>query len=168
VNRCEECGFVYVSVARDEIADRLRSFGPKFDELLSGSSAALHERPEPEVWSAVEYGCHVRDVLLAQRERLYLALAEDTPDFASIYPDKRVEFARYNSESASQLVEELNVMTRLIADAFSALQADQWSRSCIYHYPTTAKRNLTWLGQHTIHEAEHHLIDIGKGLGRIG
>jgi hypothetical protein len=41
----------------------------------------LRTRPEEGVWSALEYACHVRDVFLVQRDRLYTALVEDTPTF---------------------------------------------------------------------------------------
>jgi hypothetical protein len=164
VDSCDECGFVYESIGRDQVAQRFRGFGRRFADRLSGKSELLHRRPEPGVWSAVEYGCHVRDVFLINRERLYLALAADTPDLAPMFREQRVGFARYNTESASQLVEELTVVTRLVADAFAALTPSQWSRSCIYNFPDASERSVLWLGQHTIHEGEHHLMDIDRCL----
>jgi hypothetical protein len=165
VDSCDECGFVYESVGSDEVADLLRGFGPKFADRLSAPPEQLYTRPEPEVWSAVEYGCHVRDLFLIQRERLFVALVEDTPNFAPMYRDSRVELARYNSISVAQLIEELAVASRLVADTFAALEPDQWSRLCIYNFPAPTERSMVWLGQHTIHEGTHHLMDVERSLG---
>jgi hypothetical protein len=37
---------------------------------------AVRQRPSPGTWSALEYGCHVRDVLRLYDRRLRLMLAE--------------------------------------------------------------------------------------------
>jgi S-DNA-T family DNA segregation ATPase FtsK/SpoIIIE len=36
----------------------------------------------------------------------------------------------------------------------------------MYNYPTAQRRTLTWVGRHTVHEVEHHLLDITRVLGR--
>ena len=38
-------------------------------------------RPAPGKWSALEYGCHVRDVFRRYDERLHLMLSETDPLF---------------------------------------------------------------------------------------
>ena len=35
-----------------------------------------------------------------------------------------------------------------------------------YNYPSVAERPLTWVAVHTVHEGEHHLLDIGRVLRR--
>ena len=51
-------------------------------------------RPSPEQRSPIEYACHVRDVALMQRNRVYVALVEDEPSFKPMYRDERVAFDR--------------------------------------------------------------------------
>ena len=46
--------------------------------------------------------CHVRDVFLVQRDRLYTALVEDTPTFTPMYRDQRVTLARYNAQDPEE------------------------------------------------------------------
>lgn len=99
VECCAECGFIYDSHGRDRVVDELASLGSRYAERLrvppgdENRDAALRRRPEPGVGSALEYCCHARDVLLAQRERLFLALVEDRPAFTPIYREQRVVLA---------------------------------------------------------------------------
>jgi len=128
-----------------------------------GDSAKV--RPTAEVWSPLEYGCHYRDVLLAQRERVLLALVEERPTFASIYREQRVELARYNSEEVDTVVAEVEMAAELIAWVFEGLSSEQLARPCIYNYPEPRERTVEWLADHTLHEGEHHLRDIERQLG---
>ena len=156
--RCEECGFSYDSVERDAIAAALREVAGRWREHLAPLVDA-DRRPGPEVWSPIEYGCHVRDVLLSQRERLLLALVEDSPSFRPMYRDERVVLARYAGEAPAVVADEIVVAADLLGRVFDGLDAAQLARTCTYNYPEPAVRELAWLGQHTVHEAEHHLLD---------
>lgn len=165
MDRCDECGFVYDDVEIAEIGERIRSLGPRYDAAIAASSATvLRRRPDPDIWSALEYACHVRDVLVVQRERLHLALETECPTFTPMGRDERVTRDRYNEQDPETTARELaGAATRLAAD-FTALDADQWERTGTYNYPEPAARTMTWLGRHTIHEGEHHLGDVGRVL----
>jgi S-DNA-T family DNA segregation ATPase FtsK/SpoIIIE len=89
----------------------------------------LRTRPAEGVWSALEYACHVRDVFLVQRDRLYTALVEDTPTFTPMYRDQRVTLARYNAQDPEEVAEQLATAARLIAQAFAVLDSAQLMRS---------------------------------------
>ena len=47
---------------------------------LTADADALRHRSAPDVWSPLEYACHVRDVLGVQRERMLRTQAEDEMD----------------------------------------------------------------------------------------
>jgi len=104
VEHCPGCGYMYAAHAVSGIAAELATLGPRYASRLHtlartpDGEKALRRRPEPDVWSALEYACHVRDVMLAQRERLFLAVIEDCPSFAPIYPDRRTALANYATE----------------------------------------------------------------------
>src|SRR4030095_17102489 len=113
MDRCDSCSFVYADIDAPAIPTRLAAFGARHTALLlpPGRSAAwfgiLRTRPEEGVWSALEYACHVRDVFLVQRDRLYTALVEDTPTFTPMYGEQRVTLACYNAQHPGEATAQL-------------------------------------------------------------
>ena len=170
---CDSCRFIYADVDATALPTRLAAFGTRYLALLlpPGRPAAwpgvLRIRPAEGVWSALEYACHVRDVFLVQRDRLYTALVEDTPVFTPMYRDHRVTLARYNAQDPEEVAAQLATAARLIAQAFDALDPVQLQRRCIYTFPVPAERPLLWVGQHAIHEGDHHFRDIERGIARV-
>jgi hypothetical protein len=170
MDHCDECGFVYGEHVRPSVASEISDLGPRFTAVLRSESAGtpghdrLSRRPSADVWSPVEYSCHVRDVLIAQRERLFLALVENTPSFAPIYRDDRVLLARYGEEDPEHVAAEIAFAARMAAWAFDGLDPSAWDRTCIYNFPEPSERSLLWLAQHTLHEGRHHLRDIERIL----
>jgi hypothetical protein len=163
--RCEECGYDYDEVARVEIAPRVRTFGARYEELLArGSDAALRNRPSREVWSPLEYACHVRDVFDTQSARIARALEEDTPVFTPMGRDELPIERRYNEQDPTAVAGELSVAADRLAQAFESLDDAGWARTGVYTYPTREVRTIEWVGRHTIHEGEHHLMDIERQL----
>lgn len=169
MDRCEQCGFAYGGLPVAEIASRLRA-GPAayLGALGDAGEAALRRRPQPDVWSTLEYACHVRDVLLVQRERALLALVEANPGFARMYRDERVDLARYDAHPPGQVLDQLGMAAELCATVFDGLGSGQWARALIYNYPAPARRDLAWLARNTVHEVEHHLDDIRTVIVRGG
>src|SRR5262249_60772851 len=66
--------------------------------LGSVPATRLREHTRPGSWSPLEYGCHVRDVLTVQRDRVLLAQAEQTPRFDSMRRAERAVEERYNEQ----------------------------------------------------------------------
>lgn len=150
MNRCEECGHVYVDSDPPLLVEKLASLGPGYGERLreavgTGGDAVWRQRPEPQVWSALEYACHVRDVFLAQRERLFLALVEDCPSFAPMYREQRVVLAGYAAQDPHRVAEQIDMAAVLVADAFEHVDEPGWRRECIYSFPAPARRSVAWL-----------------------
>ncbi|MGH9054261.1 MAG: DinB family protein [Acidimicrobiales bacterium] len=150
------------------MAERLRSYPVQYRNSTSGVAASVaRQRPEPAVWSALEYLCHVRDVLLVQRDRAVLALVEERPNFARMYRDERVELCGYASQDLAEVLDHMSIAVELCALVFDGLDEKTWSRPLVYNWPASTERNLAWLGQHTVHEVEHHLGDIIGVIRRI-
>ena len=105
----------------------------------------------------------MRDVLLAQRERIYLALVEDRPSFARMNREERVTLARYAEESPAAVADELDLAFRLVDDRADRPRTRRTGRGCwSTTIPGPTEHDLAWLGRHTIHECEHHLVDIQR------
>ncbi len=170
VEQCEECGFEYDALGPAAVASALRSLGNRFAMRVSNGRGdatlglSFRTRPRPRVWSALEYACHVRDVFLVQRERLYLALVEECPSFARMYRDERVVLARYAAEEPDDVARELKLAAEMLAWAFEGIDETQWQRRLTYNFPDPRERTVLWLGRHSVHEGEHHLRDLDAAL----
>lgn len=169
MDRCGECGYVYGSVAIGDLPDELRAIADRYrDAILDPALEGLVRlRPAPDVWSALEYACHVRDVLLSQRDRAILALIEDTPTYPRMYRDERVFLAGYQREPVVEVAGELAMAANLMAKLYEGLSPEQLARPCTYNYPEPSERDVAWLGHHTLHEATHHFDDVEYVLGRV-
>jgi hypothetical protein len=165
MDRCDQCGFVYDEVGAADLADRLASFGPRFRVVTASvPEQIMRAEPNPPTWSALAYCCHVRDVFLAQRERFYQALVEDRPNFVPIYRDLRPGLAHYSEQTPARVLDQLEAAADLIADAYGLVDPVLLERLCTYNFPTPTTRSLVWVGQHTVHEGEHHLRDVVDAL----
>ena len=163
MERCHECGFVYEALARTDIAPSLRWLATRYDEVLNDHDPqALRAHPLPDVWSALEYACHMRDVYSVQRERVLLALDETEPAFAPMRRDERVVDERYNDQPPPEVAREIQEAAAALAATLESLDDGAWSRTGIYNYPERRIRTVEWIGRHTVHEGEHHLWDIGR------
>lgn len=168
MSACEECGFDYGALATDQVAAALGAVGARYrSELASVSEATARRRPAPSVWSALEYTCHVRDVLLVQRDRALVALVEERPSFPRMHREERVRLARYDAQPMGDVVDQLCVAATLAAWVFEGLSADQWGRGLVYNWPAPADHDVAWLARHTLHECEHHLGDVRSVLAQL-
>jgi hypothetical protein len=168
MDSCEACGFVYDEVNPRAVAGRLRSYPPQYRDAMSGGAEVLaRRRPEAAVWSALEYLCHVRDVLFVQRDRVVLAQVEERPSVDRMYRDERVELCGYSSQDVQEALDQMSMAAGLCALVFDRLDDPAWSRPLVYNWPRPTERDLAWLGRHTVHEAHHHLQDVVGVLRRL-
>ena len=158
--RCDVCGFEWDTVTAGEIPKRLEEAADGFRLVLAGDQTALGSRPAPDVWSAVEYGCHVRDVMLNLRDRIVLGLAEDNPKPHAMFTDVRIALGLYEDEQPARLAEEIAIAAALLGRTIAALDDEQLARPIFYGWPQSATRTLLWVAAQALHEAEHHLDDV--------
>lgn len=166
MHHCEECGFDYDLTAADEAGATIVSHAGVVDALISGGTAdraAVTERRRPDTWSALEYGCHLRDVLLVQRERVLAARREDRPSFTPMGRDERVDHDGYAEQDPADVARQLRDAADLFANVLGRL-GDDWDRTATYSYPRPTERSLRWIAVHTVHEMQHHLLDIRRQL----
>jgi hypothetical protein len=146
--------------AGDEIVRRVA----EVVALVTDTACDVGTRRESETWSPLEYTCHLRDVLLVQRERVLEARRTDTPAFAPMGRDERVEHDGYDAQQPADVGRQLTDAAAMFANVLSRLDVHEWDRRVIYNFPTTMERPLRWVAVHTVHEAQHHLGDIRKQL----
>ena len=157
---CQECGFTY-SIGRAEIMPGLRADAHAFvAKLATFDDAAARTRPEPEVWSPLEYACHVRDMLRVQTERVVLTQHEVDPVFVPMGRDERVVADRYNEQDPTVVTDEVRAAAEAFATLLDGLDETGWQRTGVYNYPEPALRTVEWIAIHTTHELLHHRGDL--------
>ena len=158
---CAECGFEYDEDDAPQAAASVRAAAAAVAAILrSADHASLSRRPEPATWSRLEYGCHLRDVLLIQRERVLLARRADTPALAPMGRDDRVEHDGYGEQDPADVARQLEDAALLFGNVLDRL-GDDWRRTLVYNWPEPTERSLRWVAVHTVHEMVHHLGDMG-------
>ncbi len=163
MDRCDECDYVYDGGDALAAGAAIRAGAAELAGLLRGGGD-LTSRRSPEVWSPLEYGCHLRDVLLVQRERVLLARREDGPSLVPMGRDVRVEHDGYSGQDRADVARQLEDAALLFANVLGRLDDAAWDRTVIYNYPERTARSLRWVAVHTRHEVVHHLLDVQRQL----
>lgn len=161
---CAGCGFTYDLSRAISAGDDIRAMAAEVVALLCNSAIDTRRRARPDVWSPLEYGCHLRDVLLVQRERVLAARRLEGADCASMGREERAGHDGYNEQDPLAVARQLGDAATLFSNVLTRLAADDWARTVVYHYPETSERSLRWVAVHTAHELRHHLLDIRRQL----
>jgi hypothetical protein len=164
MTNCAECGFVYDLSRAADVPALAKDHALEYQDLLRSDPVALRRRPVPDVWSALEYACHMRDVLLVMRERVLAARRDDTPVVTSMGRDERVEHDGYAEEEPADVARQLSDAAAMFARTLARLSPADWERAMVFPYPEPAERSLRWLAEHTLHELRHHLLDMRRQL----
>lgn len=154
---CEECGFDTRSFPREQVGTLLRDNARAWSAVLS-ANADVGTRPRPDVWSTLEYACHVRDVFRLNEYRLALMLAEDDPPFANWDQDSTAIAERYWEQDPEVVRTELDAAANTLADAFDAVTGDQWDRTG--RRGDGANFTVETFARYFIHDPVHHLHDV--------
>jgi hypothetical protein len=164
VDRCDECGFEYdLSLVRSA-GDTIVRAATALAETLGNPDVDFQSRRLPQTWSPLEYGCHLRDMLLVQRERVLLARRQERPSLQPMGRDERVDHDGYADQDAAAVARQLVDAAGLFANVLGRLGDADWDRTVLYNYPHLAERSLRWVAVHTLHEVRHHTLDVDRQL----
>lgn len=164
---CDECGFDYDSVAGTDAASAIRAFGRKYRAPLTrflpheDGPALLRTRPEPEVWSALEYAAHVRDVFASYEGWVRLILAEDRPTLEGLGPDELAVERRYIEEDPTAVADSLAGNAERLAATLETVDQPGWVRIGLRRGD---ERSVLFTARRAVHEGIHHLLDIGRSM----
>jgi hypothetical protein len=168
--RCEECGFDHEGIAPADVPAALRSFPKRYRAPLSrflpgeDGDALVRQRPAPEVWSALEYAAHVRDVFDNYDRWVRQILEDDRPVLEGPPPDELAVQRRYNDEDPATVADALAANAERLAATFEAVPASAWDRAGVRRGEV---RSVALHARRSVHEGSHHLLDIGRGLRAV-
>lgn len=154
---CPECGLDTRSFGREAIAGMIRANAAAWPDVL-GPADAARRRPAPEKWSALEYGCHVRDVLRLYDQRLEMMLSQDGPRYPNWDQDATALADRYGEQDPAVVAAELGRAAEGLATRFESVAGDQWLRTGIRG--DGAHFTVETFGRYFIHDPVHHLYDV--------
>jgi hypothetical protein len=162
-HRCETCRLAYADLDVDRCLALVAESVATLAALLPAlADETLRRRPEPRVWSVVEYACHVRDVLLTYAVRVHRGVVEDRPALDPMYADWRAERFGYSGIRLEVLLAELVSAAEGFAAEVRSVPDDAWDR-LVVRRPEEV-RNVRWLVRQAAHECVHHLADITAWL----
>ena len=163
---CPECGFDTGGFAVEAVPGMILANAAAWQDALAGphDPDGARARPEPGTWSPLEYACHLRDVLLVQRERVLAARRVDRPVFDPMGRDERVEHDGYAGQDSQDVARQLVDAAAMFANDLDRLTPADWDRTVMYSYPKRWERSLRWVAVHTLHEVYHHTMDINRGV----
>jgi hypothetical protein len=158
--RCPECGYDSATVTRAAVPRLISDNAGAWQAALgSRDEASLRARPQEDRWSAVEYGCHVRDVYRLFNERLRLMLDTDDPVFPNWDQDATAVAECYQDQDPRVVAGQLAEAAGRIADRFSRLAPAQWERTGTRG--DGARFTVDSFARYLIHDPVHHLHDVG-------
>jgi hypothetical protein len=155
---CPECGYDSRDFPRTRTGALLRSNATSWREVLAAPD--VRERPRPDVWSPLEYACHVRDVHRLYAYRLGLMLTQDGPRFENWDQDATAVAEDYGSRDPAAVVDELVAAAEALAAAFDAVEGDQWTRTG--DRSDGAHFTVESFARYLVHDPIHHLYDVTR------
>ena len=156
---CPECGFDGSAVSHTEVADRIRADAREWPRRLN--AADVTARPRPVVWSALEYGCHIRDVHRVFNERVGLMLSEDEPRFPNWDQDATAIEDDYGSQDPAVVTSELVNAAGAVADTYDRVPLGAWSRRGLRSNGSAF--TIASIAVYHLHDIVHHAHDVDHG-----
>ncbi len=154
---CPECGFDPAGQSLTDLPRLIHDTAMAWSDVLAGPDAAV--RPAAQVWSPLEYACHVRDVHAIFAQRVRAMLTEDVPTFANWDQDATAIEQDYGSQDPTvvdvELIEAAGTVAGLYATVTPATAGRRGLRS------NGSEFTVETLGSYHLHDVVHHLHDVG-------
>jgi hypothetical protein len=154
---CPDCGLDPGAIDVADVPAVVRANASRWQAVLARSD--VRRRPAPDVWSPLEYACHVRDVFRLFDTRLGLMLDHDDPRFADWNQDETAIADRYHEQDPDVVAAELASAADAVAASFAAVADDQWDR--VGRRSDGAVFTVRSFARYFVHDPVHHLADVG-------
>lgn len=153
---CLDCAYDASTIANRDIGMIIRDSASQWEVVLFHPQ--VRQRPRPDVWSPLEYGCHVRDVFRLFDTRLDLMLSLEAPTFANWDQDATALYERYDRQDPHTVRRELATAGDILADRFDAVAGGEWRRTGLRS--DGAQFTVESFGHYLLHDPIHHLWDV--------
>lgn len=159
---CPVCGHDVASVPPSDLAPALIEAARRWTEFIAAvldhpdGVRDLRVRPSDDVWSAVEYACHVRDVLSVFARRVETTLLTTDPEYGWWDHEAAVDDDHYAEQDPVAVADDITEGATELAHLVRRLGPAELTR--------TGTRlgvafDVVGLIRFALHEAVHHLAD---------
>jgi hypothetical protein len=133
--------------------------------LVQADDRYLRLCPDVAVFSPMQYGAHVRDILRVYTDRIVLGREQDSPTVPMFNPPHE-EYERYNKLGTADLAADIDAQARRLQETAEAMDPAGWSRVVINDRGVYGVYTFTLAGLacNAVHEAHHHLLDANGSL----
>lgn len=160
---CSECGLDAGSIYPGDLPHLLRANAQVWLALMGDPEVDV--RPEPHVWSPLEYACHVHDVHQLFHERVTAMLTEDRPHFANWDQDVTAVEKRYADQVPAIVGPTLVASAYAVGDLYASVSGDTWDRTGLRSDGATF--TVATIGRYHYHDVYHHLHDVAALAERV-
>jgi len=163
-DECPQCGLQPGAEPPEALGAMAEELAAAWRELLmTADEEYLRANPAPGVFSPLQYGAHVRDILRVYGDRVLLAMAEDDPVVPTWHPSER-EWEAYNALDRDALAADLEAQATRLATILDGLDDDAWSRTVtrealVAGTDAVYRFTVAGIASYAVHEAHHHLLD---------
>lgn len=154
---CPACGLDPEGVSVEEVADRTEVAAVEWFQILTQASGVV-TRPEPQIWSPLEYGSHVRDVFELCDARVAFMLTQDTPDFEDWDQNEAAETGGYAGGDPETVADQLTTAATGLVARLRSLSPEQRQRRA--RRADGAEFTVEQVTRMLLHEVVHHLWDV--------
>ena len=162
---CASCRFDGAQYDLQDTLGTLRAIPPMWRQTVEGvAEDVLLARPGPTVWSAAEYTAHSADVVEAMGRLLHGLLTIEDLEVEAV-PEGHAPDVSDGFEPA---FDRLAANAARLHDRVRRVGPDddpQWDRTAL---ADGHRVSGAWVLRHAIHDATHHLSDVGRVLHRLG
>ena len=157
---CPDCGFDTAAVDRDDLAGRIRATSDTWEAILQRPD--VHDRPDDDTWSPLEYACHVRDVHRVYAGRVGRMLAEVDPHYDNWDQDVTAVEDRYAEQDPATGAAELAAAGAALGALFAGVTGAAWDRTG--NRSDGASFTVDSISRYYLHDIEHHVWDVTGSL----
>lgn len=155
--RCPQCGFDTSEPGRADLASLAAIVGERWAAAFEGLDD-LAARPDPLVWSPLEYASHVRDVFALARYRCGLMRDEDDPTFSNWDQDATAVEDGYAAQDPAVVWQAIAANADTFAQFLAELTDDDWDRPG--RRSDGAGFTVESFARYVLHDPIHHLTDV--------
>lgn len=162
---CDECGMAYRDFRPADLAPAVRSFAPRWRDLVTDvDDAMVRRRPDPDTWSAIEYGWHLGSGLAWMADAIEATVAGSDDELDWFGHEQDVREADPASRDLDEVTTRLDGASARLAVVLSQVSSDGWDRSAAFPW---GERDVVDTARNAVHEGEHHLWDVQRVLAAV-
>ncbi len=166
---CPQCSFDASSIEPGDVAAAMRANAAGFRAALKRGDIVGQRPPvapgSPPVWSALEYGAHVRDVYALAAERLSKMIKKKSPTFTDWDQDGAAVDGRYRQADPDKVAYGLALQAGKVADMLDRVRGGDWERTGSRSDGATF--TIASFAAYILHDVTHHLWDVDQGFEAI-